>query len=98
MLDGQIAGLGVIRPSRDGCRIGPLYAQSPEVAAALISALATPAAVPIFIDVPDINPAATGVAEQLNLKPEFETARMYTGGMPTIDTGGLFGITSLELG
>ncbi|GIH05580.1 N-acetyltransferase GCN5 [Rhizocola hellebori] len=98
MRDGHLAGLGVLRPSHLGSRIGPLYAQSPDVAAALISALATPAAGPIFIDVPDLNPAAVALAEQLNLKPEFETARMYTGPVPSIEASGLYGITSLELG
>jgi hypothetical protein len=96
--DGETIGLGVVRPSREGCRIGPLYAQSPDVAAALLSGLATAEAEPTFIDIAEINPAATGLAEQLNLKPEFETARMYTGPVPSIDTAGLYGITSLELG
>jgi hypothetical protein len=98
MRDGEIAGLGVVRPSHHGSRIGPLYAQSPEVAAALIGGLTTGAAEPAFIDVADINPAAVGLAEQLGFKLEFETARMYTGPVPSIDTVGLYGVTSLELG
>ncbi len=96
--DGHLVGLGVIRPSDLGHRVGPLYASSPEVAAALLSGLSTPASAPVFIDVPDVNPAAAKLAEQLDFKPEFETARMYTSAAPTIDASGLYGITSLELG
>ncbi len=50
------------------------------------------------IDVPDRNKAAIGLAEQMGLKPSFETARMYTGPDPAVDYAGLFGVTSLELG
>lgn len=52
----------------------------------------------VAIDVPDINPAAVRLAEELGLSPSFETARMYTGPSPDVDHTGLFGITSLELG
>ena len=37
--DGAIAGYGVIRPARDGHRIGPLFADTPEDAEALFDAL-----------------------------------------------------------
>ena len=47
---------------------------------------------------PDFNKPAIALAEQLGLKPSFETARMYTGADPKIDLAGLFGVTSLELG
>ncbi len=95
---GQIAGLGVIRPSRNGFRIGPLYAQSPDVAAALLGSLGESATAPVIIDVPETNPAAIRLVELLGFTIEFETARMYTGVAPSIDTAGLYGITSLELG
>ena len=41
---------------------------------------------------------AKRLAEQLGLKPAFETARMYTGPDPAFDRAGLFGVTSFELG
>ncbi|MFD8825062.1 GNAT family N-acetyltransferase [Streptomyces sp. NPDC059605] len=97
--DGELRGLAVMRPCRTSSRIGPVYAESPEVAGALVSALAaTDPGTPVAIDVPDVNPAAVRLAEQLGLTPTFETARMYTGPAPDIDHDGLFGITSLELG
>lgn len=89
----------MIRPCRTASRIGPVYAESAEVAGALIGALAaTGPGVPVAVDVPDVNPAAVRLAEQLGLTPSFETARMYTGPSPDVDHSGLFGITSLELG
>ncbi|MFI5744721.1 GNAT family N-acetyltransferase [Streptomyces sp. NPDC051644] len=97
--DGELRGLAVMRPCRTSSRIGPVYAESPEVAGALVGALAaTDPGIPVAIDVPDINPAAVHLAEQLGLTPSFETARMYTGPTPDVDHTGLFGITSLELG
>ncbi|MET9512420.1 GNAT family N-acetyltransferase [Streptomyces flavidovirens] len=97
--DGELRGFAVLRACRAASRIGPLYAESPEVAAALVSALgATTPGEPVAIDVPDIHPEAGRLVEQLGLTPTFETARMYTGPVPRIDHSGLFGITSLELG
>jgi hypothetical protein len=96
--DGEIAGLGVIRAAVTGARIGPLYAASTEIAAALIGALAATMPGPVAVDVPDFNQAGTRLAAQLGLKPAFETARMYTGPDPAIDRAGLFGVASFELG
>ncbi|MEU1347819.1 GNAT family N-acetyltransferase [Streptomyces sp. NPDC005775] len=97
--EGEVAGLAVSRACRTSSRIGPLYAATPEIARALVSALAaTDPAAPVAVDVPDVNPAAVRLAEELGLTPSFETARMYTGPVPDVDHAGLFGITSLELG
>ncbi len=97
--DGNLVGFGVVRTAVAASRIGPLYAASPAIGAALASALsrATPGA-SVAIDVPEINPAATKLATELGLKPAFPTARMYTGANPDVDYAGLFGVTSLELG
>ncbi|MEU3725481.1 GNAT family N-acetyltransferase [Streptomyces sp. NPDC031705] len=97
--DGRIEGLGVVRPSSGASRIGPLYAATPEVAAALVRRLAGHArGGEVAVDVPDANPAAGAVATGLGLAPAFETARMYTGPVPEVELAGLYGITSLELG
>jgi ribosomal protein S18 acetylase RimI-like enzyme len=97
--DGEIAGFAVMRACQGTARVGPLYAASPDIAAALVSDLA--ARLParqIAIDTPDINAPAVKLVESFGLKPSFETARMYTGADPTIDLAGLFGVTSFELG
>lgn len=97
--DGRIAGFAVMRACQAAARIGPLFADSPDVAAALVSGLARQTgATSVAIDVPDINRPAVALVEQAGLKPSFETARMYTGGSPDIELAGLFGVTSLELG
>jgi hypothetical protein len=99
MRDGEIVGFGVIRACRAASRIGPLYAETPEIAAALVSALASKMNAPaVALDVPDRNKVATEMARRIGLAPTFETARMYTGADPEIDTAGLFAVTSLELG
>ena len=97
--DGALLGMAVIRTCRAAARIGPLYAASPDIAAALVAALAAKAgATSVAIDIPDRNKPAVNLAEQMDLKPAFETARMYTGPDPEADYAGLFGVTSLELG
>ncbi|MFJ4962376.1 GNAT family N-acetyltransferase [Streptomyces sp. NPDC088729] len=100
--DGGVQGLAVLRPCRDASRIGPLYAASPQVAAALVSAVAAGAPgaprAAVAIDVPDVNAAAVRLAGELGLSPSFDTARMYAGPEPVIDRSGLYGVTSLELG
>ena len=96
---GELAGFAVMRACRAASRIGPLYAATPGIAGSLVAELAaTTPGRPIAIDVPDINTAAVTLAEQIGLKPSFETARMYTGATPDVDLAGLFGVTSLELG
>jgi hypothetical protein len=96
---GDLVGFGVIRACRAASRIGPLYAETPEIAAALVSALAGRLnARAVALDIPDRNKAATEMARRIGLTPAFETARMYTGPDPAIDTAGLVAVTSLELG
>jgi len=99
MKDGTLRGLAVIRTCRAAARIGPLYAASPDIAAALVTTLAErTGAASVAIDIPDRNKPAVRLAERMGLKPAFETARMYTGADPDVDHAGLFGVTSLELG
>ncbi len=97
--DGRIEGLGVVRPCSGASRIGPLYADTPQIAAALLHRLAehTPDGV-VAVDAPDANPAATALLAGLGLVPTFEAARMYTGPAPQVELSGLYGVTSLELG
>ncbi|MFF9005106.1 GNAT family N-acetyltransferase [Streptomyces goshikiensis] len=96
---GRIEGLGVIRPCSSASRIGPLYAATPGVAAALLRRLAEHApGGEVAVDVPDVNRAATALFTGLGLVPTFEAARMYTGPAPELDLAGLYGVTSLELG
>jgi GNAT superfamily N-acetyltransferase len=97
--DGRLCGYGVIRPAREGCKIGPLFADGVAEAEALLAALL--AAVPhgpVFLDVPEPNRAAMTMAEAAGMAPVFETARMYRGAPPAVADARIFGITSFELG
>ncbi len=100
-VDGDtIRGYGVIRPCREGFKIGPLFADSPDIADALYRDLAShaPAASTVYLDVPEPNPAAVALAERYRMRRVFETARMYTGEPPRADTDRVFGVTTFELG
>jgi GNAT superfamily N-acetyltransferase len=98
--DGQLEGYGIIRPSRSGWRIGPLFANNPLVAANLLDALlaSVPAGEEVFMDVPACNREAVKLATSRAEEQLFETSRMYKGPAPAVNWAGVFGVTSLELG
>ena len=99
MRDGALAGWGVIRPCRNGHKIGPLVADDRAAAAMVLSALlASVGGGEIFLDVPAINCDAVALAQDLGLVPVFETARMYTGAIPPLRLERVFGVTTFELG
>lgn len=97
---GVIVGFAARRPAGDADRIGPLFADSPEIAESLLAALREMPGgeMPVIIDVPVPNAAAVALAERAGLKAAWDTARMYTGEIPAIDRGGIFAVTTLELG
>lgn len=97
--DGALAGWGVIRPCRNGFKIGPLVAEDRAAAKAVLAALLTAAnRAEIFLDVPSVNKEAIDLATDLGLVPVFETARMYTGAIAPLRLERVFGVTSFELG
>ncbi|HYF07575.1 MAG TPA: GNAT family N-acetyltransferase [Acetobacteraceae bacterium] len=96
---GRLAGYGMIRPCRDGSKIGPLFADAPEGARTLLAALLRQAPPgPVFLDLPEPNADAVAMAREAGMAPVFETARMYTGGAPDLPLARIYGITSFELG
>lgn len=98
--DGELAGYGVLRKCRAGHKIGPLFAESPQVAQALFDALAARAAAgaPLYLDIPAPNPHARALVQSRGMQAVFETARMYTGAPPALPLENIFGITTFELG
>lgn len=96
----RIAGYGVIRPAREGWRIGPLFADAPEGAEALFDALAFPLGPDdtVALDIPEPRRAAVELATARGLAPASHTVRMYTGPAPERALDRTYGITSLELG
>lgn len=97
--DGAIRGYGVIRRCQRGFKIGPLFADSDGDADLLFRALAGSArGAEVFLDCPEPNRAATGLANRYGLSPVFETARMYRGTAPKLPLSRIYGITTFELG
>lgn len=96
----RLAGYGVLRPCRTGYKLGPLFADSPELARRLFVSLKsqTPEDAPLFLDTPAANAAAVALAADHGMTAVFETARMYRGAHPELPLSRIFGITTFELG
>lgn len=90
----------MLRACRSGCKIGPLFADTPDDADALFGALRARAAdgEAVCLDVPEPNAAALALAARAGLRAVFETARMYTGATPDLALARTYGVTSFELG
>jgi hypothetical protein len=94
-----LCGLAVLRPCREGSKIGPLIAEDAAVARALFAALLAEAPPgPVFLDLPEPNAEAAAMAQDAGMRPVFETARMYAGPPPDLPLARIYGITSFELG
>ena len=96
---GDIAGYGLARRCRVGYKIGPLFADTPEIAERLYGALS--AAVPgepLFLDAPEPNAEALALAARHDMREVFGTARMYSRSVPPMPIDRIYGITTFELG
>ncbi len=97
--DGEITGYGIIRPCIKGYKIGPLFADSYEIAEEIFLALTQSAeGKEIYLDVPEVNKEGLRLARKYRMTSVFETARMYSGGKVEIYADKVFGVTSFELG
>jgi len=98
--DGQIKGYGVIRKCRTGYKIGPLFAESSDIAERLFLKLRSSVEKdsPVYLDVPEVNIEGMRLAEKYGMKKVFGTARMYTGQFPDLPVDKTFGVTTFELG
>lgn len=97
---GKLSGYGMVRVCRSGYKIGPLFADRPELAEDLFLSLQsrTKPGGPIYLDIPEVNRHAVALVERHRMKAVFETARMYTGAFPDLPFDRLFGVTTFELG
>ena len=95
----EVLGYGTIRACREGHKIGPLFADTETGADLIFRKLVTSVgAGRVYLDLPEPNAAARALCDRYNLKPVFETARMYRGPVPDLPLGQIYGITTLELG
>lgn len=92
-------GFTTARKCTRGYKIGPLFADSPEIALQLLAGIRNRlgSTTQVSIDVPESNEEAIAIVRALGMSPTFETARMYRG-VWEIPLNKVFGITSLELG
>jgi GNAT superfamily N-acetyltransferase len=96
----RLRGFGVLRPCRTGYKVGPLFADSADVADGLFRAMAAevPMGSEIFVDVPGVNVAGMDWVAGRGGTEVFTCARMYYGAPPTVDWSSVYGVTTLELG
>ncbi|MDG4717659.1 MULTISPECIES: N-acetyltransferase [Thalassospira] len=96
-----LRGYGVIRPCKEGHKVGPLFAANLEDAKTLFGALLQSRkdqSGKVYLDIPEPNEAARELVDSHKMVAEFETARMYKGTAPDLDLAMTFGISSFELG
>lgn len=95
----HIQGYGVIRKCALGYKVGPLFAESPKIARALLEALrAKVSEGPIFLDTPEANSHSQELVKEYNMSPKFEVMRMYRNGIPKLPINTTYAVTSFELG
>ena len=70
------AGFGMLRPGRTAAHLGPVIAQDPQDAQAIIDELLSLTDAPVIWDVPGPNADAADLAESLGFQPMRELTRM----------------------
>lgn len=94
-----ITGYGMIRRCVAGHKIGPLFADTKEIAEELFLALCGyTGSGPVYLDAPECNESAVLIAKKYNMKEVFGTARMYTVKIPKLPLENIYGVTSFEMG
>ncbi len=95
----SIRGMGVIRKCYDGYKVGPLFADTPEIGHSLFEALSQYAkGEMIYIDIIEGNTNAENLVKKFNMTKMFQCARMYTKERPEVRWDNVYGITTFELG
>jgi ribosomal-protein-alanine N-acetyltransferase len=99
---GACHGFGRVRPcllaNGEGWRLGPLVADGPAAAVALLEGLLQRHAGTVLIDAPGANAQAPPLLEGLGFAPLSQTLRMYRGQAPSVSLADVYGLACLELG
>jgi hypothetical protein len=97
---GELKGYAMLRPCREGYKVGPLFADDASIAESLFTVLKSRVGEKerIYLDTPDANADALALAQRHGMNSVFETARMYTQGMPAVPMERFYGVTTFELG
>ena len=99
---GECHGFGRIRPcllkNGEGWRIGPLLADSFELAEILLASLVDSHPGLVIVDSPGVNNYSSKLFKKLGFKTTSETFRMYRGEQPPVSMSDVYGLACLELG
>ncbi|KAG2179122.1 hypothetical protein INT43_001972 [Umbelopsis isabellina] len=109
---GRLVGYGCARAATTSFRVGPIFAESLDIAKALLYKLATsvketmdasndipPSINPNFeVDICAANPQAVSFYESLGMSNALPTKRMWKGQPPKVDIDGIYALSTLELG
>lgn len=99
---GRCHGFGRLRPCLlqrgEGWRIGPLVADHPAAARALLEGLLQDHSGVVLIDGPGANTQGPPLLKSLGFTPVSRTLRMYRGQAPTASLEEVYGLACLELG
>ena len=96
---GALTGFAVMRPCIKGYKIGPLFADSSDIAENLFLALSCKApGESIFLDVPENNLQSIEMVNRHDMAEVFGCAKMYLGPKPALPEQEIFGVTTFELG
>ena len=99
LVGGRIAGIGVIRPSREGYCTGPLVADTPEIAEQLLDSLCSHADGQVMaLDVPESNSDALTLAASHGFRTGAVIVRMTRGPAPKTQWQQIYGFNSLHPG
>lgn len=95
----ELKGYAVLRKVNVGYKIGPLFADTDEVAEALYQACLNSAiGEQVYLDIPVVNAGAVALVKRYKARYVFECARMYHGEAPNYALDKVYGITTFELG
>ncbi len=99
MKGGKLMGYGMVRKCRTGFKVGPLFADTPNIADELFQQFrGFVGDDKIYLDIPEGNKEALSLVKRYKMSPMFETARMYTKEAPKLPLHRIFGVTTFELG
>ncbi len=95
----EIVGYGVARPCHQGYKVGPLFADTMDIADKILSSLLSEINGELVqIDIPELNTAALKLAIKFGFEESFGCARMYLGAMQPEPLNTIYSVTSYEFG